>query len=478
MATATITGNLREIFGTGYTGPVLLINRSAPLFDDSNYIVGITYYLTPDSSGNFTTALSPGNYRMTIPGQKTATNFTVPDGGGTYNLSELVDDAPFTASAPYLVPVATDTVYGKVIIDRATGTAATTAFVLENIPDLSSRVAKAGDQMTGPLTVPQFASTGSVSATQMQVGNGTNQYGETFGVYEGFSNFNGLRLSGSTSNSIYSDSDIGITTANNNEISLNQFPHTRLKVTSTGSVSISGDLGAANITTGVLASGSNYVAGIASAGSISTNGTLSVGSILNVNATNKTVILNATSSPYTTYGYIWYANGASAWNGNIFVVNGNRVYATTLGSRATGQALTLDSDTGKDIEFLVNGAANYEAVRIKSSGKVGIGTDEPTATLEVNGSIAVSTELLVGGALNHDGAAVGFYGASPAAKPAQATGPDNTDVTSYTALSGGYGANTDTEWSNTMVVIRNLQLRVSELEAHLHTLGLRSYIAP
>ncbi len=40
------------------------------------------------------------------------------------------------------------------------------------------------------------------------------------------------------------------------------------------------------------------------------------------------------------------------------------------------------------------------------------------STLDVGGKLTASAEVQIGGALNHDGTTIGFYGTAPVTKPA------------------------------------------------------------
>jgi hypothetical protein len=82
---------------------------------------------------------------------------TVPSGGGWFDILELVDAVPFAGESPTATPLATSTRSGKVKTDRdeADPVVATKAYVDEEVAgiDLSSRVAKSGDTMTGVLKI-------------------------------------------------------------------------------------------------------------------------------------------------------------------------------------------------------------------------------------------------------------------------------------------------------------------------------------
>jgi hypothetical protein len=91
----------------------------------------------------------------------------------------------------------------------------------------------------------------------------------------------------------------------------------------------------------------------------------------------------------------------------------------------------------------------------------------------------------IGGALDHDGSTVGFYGTAPVSQPAALTtaltqishtGPTTPDYAIAAPVDSGVGSawgfSTQDEFETAMSVILNLQTRVDELEGKLQSLGL------
>jgi hypothetical protein len=109
-----------------------------------------------------------------------------------------------------------------------------------------------------------------------------------------------------------------------------------------------------------------------------------------VDNTAGSINLFSATNPYASFGYKFYMNGTSAWNGNFFVAGTNRIYVPTIGSNATPYDFTIDSGTNKNILFKPN-AASFEAMRITSTGNVGIGTTSPYQKLSVAGNVIADT---------------------------------------------------------------------------------------
>ena len=74
--------------------------------------------------------------------------------------------------------------------------------------------------------------------------------------------------------------------------------------------------------------------------------------------------------------------------------------------------------------FKVNdGGADTEVMRIDGDvAKVGIGTATPAEKLSVSGNIRSSGDVIIGGALDHNGSTVGFYATTPVARPSVGNG--------------------------------------------------------
>ena len=92
--------------------------------------------------------------------------------------------------------------------------------------------------------------------------------------------------------------------------------------------------------------------------------------------------LGINGSQYSVVG--WSINGAT--DGYLY---------TNDGALAIG---TANTTIKKPLQFFVGGTTiSNEAMRISNTSNVGIGTTNPQATLDVNGSINVSSSLVVGG---------------------------------------------------------------------------------
>ena len=153
---ATVTGNLVAVTGSARAGvEVTFEPRSLPLADEGSLVVSPSTSVTTDENGDFTAALVAGDYRMVVGDDEASLALTVPSGGGSYDILELVDAVPFVGESPTATPLATSTRAGKVKTDRdeADPVVATLAALNEGLAgvDLSSRVAKSGDTMSGTL---------------------------------------------------------------------------------------------------------------------------------------------------------------------------------------------------------------------------------------------------------------------------------------------------------------------------------------
>ncbi len=134
----------------------------------------------------------------------------------------------------------------------------------------------------------------------------------------------------------------------------------------------------------------------------------------------------------TSLDKIVYANGG---NGELSVATTSagtdgRDLTISAGSAPTGSAnqnggdLSLNAGggdgTGTSIMTFNTKVANTDAVaermRVHSDGNIGIGTATPAEKLSVSGNIRSSDDVIIGGALDHNGSTVGFYATAPATK--------------------------------------------------------------
>lgn len=85
---------------------------------------------------------------------------------------------------------------------------------------------------------------------------------------------------------------------------------------------------------------------------------------------------------------------------------------------ASNDAVIQNTNQDNDIIFKVNdGGTPTEVMRIDGDvSKVGIGTATPAEKLSVSGNIRSSDDVIIGGALDHNGSTVGFYATTPATK--------------------------------------------------------------
>jgi len=102
-------------------------------------------------------------------------------------------------------------------------------------------------------------------------------------------------------------------------------------------------------------------------------------------------------------------------------------------------------------------------------------------TLKTDDKLHVVGELELDGALNHDGANVGFFGTAPATQQTELTdeltsithtAPGTPDYAIQDLTAGGFGFVTKDEGNTVLSVILNLQTRVNELETKLTAYGL------
>lgn len=156
------------------------------------------------------------------------------------------------------------------------------------------------------------------------------------------------------------------------------------------------------------------------------------------------------------------------------------VLVTNPGGSVTNLA-DLSEHFGGDNVALTFGDANDDSIKhdgtdmiLAPAGRVRIG-----ATGNKN---LQCTEIEIEGALNHDGTTVGLYGVAPATRPTALT----TQLTTITHTSPGtpdyavqdltnvapYGFVAQDEGNTVLSVIRNLQLRMAELETKLQSLGI------
>tara|TARA_R100001086_G_scaffold130282_2_gene67421 strand:- start:1104 stop:2252 length:1149 start_codon:yes stop_codon:yes gene_type:complete len=87
-------------------------------------------------------------------------------------------------------------------------------------------------------------------------------------------------------------------------------------------------------------------------------------------------------------------------------------------SASSNDAIIENTNSDKDIIFKINdGGTPTEVIRIDGDvSKVGIGTATPAEKLSVSGNIRSSGDVIIGGALDHNGSTVGFYATTPATK--------------------------------------------------------------
>jgi len=105
---------------------------------------------------------------------------------------------------------------------------------------------------------------------------------------------------------------------------------------------------------------------------------------------------------------------------------------------------------GSNLTFLTRGGAYTddptEKMRITSSGKVGIGTLTPTATLDVNGTANFTGNITVGGTISSgtwSGSTIGVaYGGTGLTSPGAVGNVLTSNGTSWVSSSGGSGVNT------------------------------------
>ena len=185
---------------------------------------------------------------------------------------------------------------------------------------------------------------------------------------------------------------------------------------------------------------------------VASNGTLA----LQTNGTTPALTIDAsqnvgigTGSPTS----LFFVNGESSLGNVVFKQNvsayttgfGNPVIARASGFTGvyTSGSLLLQarSDAAADIAF-ITGTTPAERLRINSSGNVGIGTDSPVATLDVNGTIVTRAAGGEGGQVsfnNPDNASVGLTVDVSSADTARVFQTRNNSVMQIGQLSGTGG---------------------------------------
>jgi hypothetical protein len=175
-----------------------------------------------------------------------------------------------------------------------------------------------------------------------------------------------------------------------------------------------------------------------------------------------------------------------------------------LGTSSPTQILDLESATGARIAFTDTGLRRWsigtpvggstgwsiydesganEALRIDVAGNVGIGTASPSSLLHLadagNITVGTTTGTKIGTSASQK---IGFFNATPVVQPTELT--DELTSITHTApgtpdyaiqdlvQNTGFGFVTKNEGNTVLSVIRNLQIRVNELETRLATLGL------
>jgi hypothetical protein len=170
---------------------------------------------------------------------------------------------------------------------------------------------------------------------------------------------------------------------------------------------------------------------------------------------------NAFLGSYTQYGIRMQGYGTgSATIHAIHSNGGNITWAANNAKLVMGA--TSEAELYYDAsDFIIDPDA-------AGSGRVLIGTTGDDDLL--------LNEIEIDGPLNHDGSTAGFYGTTPVTQASALTtalstithtGPTTPDYAIATPVSGGWGFSTQDEFETVMSVIRNLQIRVGELEAAL-----------
>jgi hypothetical protein len=153
----------------------------------------------------------------------------------------------------------------------------------------------------------------------------------------------------------------------------------------------------------------------------------------------------------------WIAGGLVTATGGTQTISGSKTFDSPITSKGDIYVTATDSTEGGQISLLGNAntiyldnylghariiAGSKELVRFKSDGRVGIGTDTPTQTLHVTGSIYANsfTGTFFSGSSGIFGGNVGIGTSNPTSKLAiqRASGPDtsgeiyNSDGTYWT----------------------------------------------
>lgn len=87
-AAATVTGNVTDIGGNAGVSRLTFYPISAPYFDGTNFVKYSVKAVQTDASGNFSTTLARGDYRVVMDGENRV-NIGVPAGAGPFAISAL-----------------------------------------------------------------------------------------------------------------------------------------------------------------------------------------------------------------------------------------------------------------------------------------------------------------------------------------------------------------------------------------------------
>lgn len=86
---ATLLARFLQADGCPLDRPITVVRRYAPLLQGAVLVTGADLSLTPDGSGMVSVELASGWYYLTTPWDRPI-EFSVPEGGGTHTLDELV----------------------------------------------------------------------------------------------------------------------------------------------------------------------------------------------------------------------------------------------------------------------------------------------------------------------------------------------------------------------------------------------------
>lgn len=203
----------------------------------------------------------------------------------------------------------------------------------------------------------------------------------------------------------------------------------------------------------------------------------------------------ATVGTFTGYdtNNMFTSGGMTVTTATAFRV-GNPVSGNTIGTFIGLDVTTLTRATtniGVRIARPTTGTTNY-ALQLSDTGGtadggITYGTDttlyrSAVSTLKTDGKLHVGGELELDGALNHDGANVGFFGTAPATQqteltdeltPLTSSAPGTPDYAIQDLVNaGGYGFVTLDEALTVLSVVKNINTRVNELETKLVAYGL------